>query len=335
MTFTVSRLLDLRGHCAQLKILRKTHSLAAKKSPGRTGLSRDTNKWPVQSHLLPKLQDGLRDISGKPSFSVHVDNRLVRLWYHGANKENRLLPPNTRGFLYYHHVPNTPPASAELRFRVITPKDDGLSLSSGSDLLLPDSFRPWSCPLFRLAGAERYQPLWDFVCQHYLDDATARWLQENARNKHILHRSTQMLHYLEQPFIVDVRCFQLDLGIITPFGSGRASLRDLMIERRHGKGLMHNGHVMLRFERSSLPEHANSRVLVLRVLKILQPIQFDEASPSASHPLVTMKEGELLERRKPSGRSSRVHTINLDAVNVTNDHKALNFLLLDSESKVQ
>ncbi|KAG6832051.1 hypothetical protein H0H92_005473 [Tricholoma furcatifolium] len=234
-------------------------------------------------------------------------------------------PPNTRGYLYYHHVPNTPPASAELRFRVITPKDDDSDLSSGSDLLLPNSPRPWSCTLFRLAESKTYQPLWDFFCHRYLDDATARWIQKNARNESIARGGLQVLHYLEQPFVMDMRYSSIRLGIVTPFGTGRVVLERTVRQRLNGP----NGHLMLRFERSSLPEHANSRVIVIRVLKVLPPVQGVEARVNASHdgigfPLATVKEGDLLER------GSSVY-----AINVAHSHKDLNFLLLDSEFKVK
>ncbi|KAG6832049.1 hypothetical protein H0H92_005471 [Tricholoma furcatifolium] len=211
MNFTVSR---LRRRCAHLQIFRKTHSVATEIPPGRRRLPRDTSKWPLESHLLPRLQDGLRDISGR-------------------------IPPNTRGYLYYHHVPNTPLASAELRFRVIAPKDDDSDLSSGSDLLLPDSPRPWSCTLFRLAGSEAYQPVWDFVRQHYLEDTSAQWIQENAKNKHVWRSSNQMLHYLEQPFTMDMSCFNLRLGIVTPFGFGQVILHRIMKQRQGGN--VHEG----------------------------------------------------------------------------------------------
>ncbi|KAG6832048.1 hypothetical protein H0H92_005470 [Tricholoma furcatifolium] len=339
MNFTVSRLLDLRRQCAHLQGFRKVHSVATEIPPRRRWLPRDPSKWPLESHLLPKLQAGLRDISGKSGFFVQVDNKSVRLGYCRPASTFR-IPPNTRGYLYYHYVPNTPPASAELRFRVITPKDDDSDLSSGSDLLFPDSLRPWSCTLFRLAGSEGYQPVWDFVRQHYLDDTTAQWIRENA--KHVWRNSIQMLHYLEQPFTMDMSCFSLRLGIVTPFGLGQVELSSIMKQRLGGKYLEGlNGHVILRFERSPLSEHANSRVLVLRVLKILPPVQGEaSATTSASHKpiglaFVTMKEGELLEKRKKRGVTSGVYAINLDGCGVAHTHKDLNLLLLDSDSKVQ
>ncbi|KAG6832047.1 hypothetical protein H0H92_005469 [Tricholoma furcatifolium] len=335
MNFTVSR---LRRRCARLQIFRKTHSVATEIPPRRRWLPRDTSKWPLESHLLPKLQAGLRDISGKSAFCVQVDNKHIQLKY-GHTPSTFRIPPNTRGYLYYHHVPNTPLASAELRFRVITPKDDESDLSSGSDLLLPDSLRPWSFHLFRLAGSEAFQPVWDFVRQHYLDDTTAQWIRENAKKKHVWRNSNQMLHYLEQPFTMDMSCFSLRLGIVTPFGLGQVELSSIMKQRLGGKYLEGlNGHVILRFERSPLSEHANSRVLLLRVLKILPSVQGEtSATTSASqkpigHPFLTMKEGELLEKRKQRGVSFGVYAINLDG-RVTHIHKDLNLLLLDSDSK--
>ncbi|KAG6822569.1 hypothetical protein H0H92_013345 [Tricholoma furcatifolium] len=99
---------------------------------------------------------------------------------------------------------------------------------------------------------------------------------------------------------------------------------------------VYNGHLVLRFERSQLPEHAKSRVFVLRVLKILQS-GVANGSEVIHSPFIKVKEGELLERRKRGGWSSRVYTMNLDPVDggaVSDDHKDLGIFLLDSDSKV-
>ncbi|KAG6826041.1 hypothetical protein H0H92_001339 [Tricholoma furcatifolium] len=374
-----SRLVHLRAH---LPILRKSHSLPpANPRDPRTRSPREKHKWPVEPHLLPKLQAGLRDISGKAAFYVHAAGTPIRLCYAMGNRAYQppRVPPNTRGYLYYHHAPGTPPACAELRFRVVgvgpgpgpteDDPDSDPDLKSGEDLRLPHSFRPWSCSLFRLAGSKAYQPLWDVVSRRCLDDATARWVRENAKNKHVWRSSNQMLHYLEQPFVMDMRCFNMGLGVVTRrFGFGRVVLQYIMKEKRGGSrpSNVYDGHLVLRFERSTLPEHAHARVLVIRILKILPPVDAaqapadDKASKSTSKstskskkahpahdsdshliefPFDMMKEGQLLEKRKPHGLSTAVYAIHLDAVHgaggAAENHKALELLLLEDEARVR
>ncbi|KAG6812893.1 hypothetical protein H0H92_015628 [Tricholoma furcatifolium] len=301
----------------------------------------------LQPHLLKPTD--FMDISGKVTACVfHGETRLTVLEYSRINKkQENQFPPNTHGFLYYHHIPNTPSTSAEVRFRV-TPADDKFNFSAGEDLLMPRKYWPWSRSLCQLAG-KSHKGLWDWIRQEGLvEDAAAKWALDNAK-----YPPEQILFYLEQPFVMDLQHRSVSLGIATPHAIGKVMLERLTTIRRGsstGPNLWNDmpfrGHLLLRFERSSLPEHTNSRFLVLRVLKILQPIiptafsddktgvsmlregvgprRHAAGSASDNVGLPIPKEGELLQRRAVGGWTTSIFSINLDLD--TAMYKDLNFL---------
>ena len=69
------------------------------------------------------------------------------------------------------------------------------------------------------------------------------------------------------------------------------------------------GSALARFERSTLPEHKDTRTIVLRFLKIITPVKC--VIPSYGGDINCPKEGELYHKFTPKGRQ-KVWRINID-----------------------
>ncbi|KAG6826925.1 hypothetical protein H0H92_013882, partial [Tricholoma furcatifolium] len=257
----------------------------------------------LQPPLL--LPPDLIDISQKKRVAVSVkDCRLkvskVSLIYcYQPNYLRAPFPPNTCGFLYYHHVPDTPLASAEIRFRVTT-LDDPTNFSAGTDLLTP-RFIPWSINTLALSRPSN-APLKELLLREGFADPQA--LNRVTSGRH----SEQTLFYLEQPFIFDLQSKSMLLGIASPSAFGLVMLARVVRDQRSG-ALRHpyRGRILLRFERSTLPKHAHDRIVVLRVLKVLEPITPVEPDYDMFTP--PPKEGDFLR----TNSRNLVLSINLDA----------------------
>ncbi|GLB38718.1 hypothetical protein LshimejAT787_0505830 [Lyophyllum shimeji] len=206
------------------------------------------------------------------------------------------FPRNARGFLYYHHDPELPPTAGEIRFRLTTDSDVA-GFKSGGDLVGPYGV-PWAINLAVLT-----RPCYEAVRKRLLEDG----LIEPGLMRNILEGWGRKytnghgicLHYLEQPFPAQLSP-ELYLRIFTPhaIGTVRRRLRS-----------PYPGGVLLRFERSTLPEHAGTRTVVLRVLKIFEPLK--AVIPGHDMRIPEPKEGDLLQTRSYGGLI-RPFSINLD-----------------------
>ncbi|TFY59037.1 hypothetical protein EVG20_g7936 [Dentipellis fragilis] len=208
------------------------------------------------------------------------------------------FPPGTHGFFYFHPTstprasdgPNDRPASypGELRFR-LTQTNDPASFAEGQDLRHADGL-PWSIQFERIAVS---------------GELRAMLLRDNLVSKELFERgssgysSRRVVSGLGQPFSVNLCrrswCIKVaskyaafDNVFLQPDGrpyfSGM-SPRLAILCLPHGL-LVHGpfpgllsalnpfaaGRMLCCLERSPLPEHADLRVLVIRVLKITEPL---------------------------------------------------------------
>ncbi|KAG6830434.1 hypothetical protein H0H92_000737 [Tricholoma furcatifolium] len=311
LPWSSSLLFHLRTSCVhKTRItapLRRTQSHAtALIAPTKLGRSGPQPRFGPCRTLKSELMvpSDFRDISGMSSVTVQTEHNVSTLNYYQRTGKRACFPPSTHGFLYYHHVLNTPPTSGQIRFRV-TPEHDKYNFAGGSDLLLP-GYLPWSLSLFHLARHTKNQGLWDLVRQEgFIDSATADWVSTNCKTNF----GWQMLHYLEQPFVLDLQSVNLALDIITPQTLGRVSLWGLLMVTEGGKRVS--------------PYRVSSRTVSLRVLKILQPIVV--LDPAYIEYLPIPKEGEVL-RRPRAGRRSKIAVVTIDLDTDAMTHRDLKLL---------
>ncbi|KAG5648382.1 hypothetical protein DXG03_004956 [Asterophora parasitica] len=208
------------------------------------------------------------------------------------------FPPYAQGFLYLHRPPSLPLIAAEIRLR-LTPKPDPNLFSTGADLLRGSI--PWSIHLPRIVTLDKFAPLKAQIASDglidggFMDSLKLAWHDCSPR-----YAATETIFTLTQPFEINLKDTACVISILTTRTHGRVIFKNLFLDRRHGTiHFPYNGRLLARLEISPLPEHARpaSRppVLVLRVLKILTPIEYDTGY-DLHVPIPA--EGELLSKRR-------------------------------------
>ncbi|KAG6877534.1 hypothetical protein C0992_009734 [Termitomyces sp. T32_za158] len=209
------------------------------------------------------LEDGRR-IRGKVGYST-----------------NLRFPSKTQGFLYYHCHPHLPPTTGEIRFRV-TESFDPTYFHNGTDLVRADGALPWSIPLNRLTLV--HAPLKELLGQNHNIPATI-----------FGHKKKFLLSYLEQPFVMNLErplySNLLDFQL-------RTCMRVLysMPRTRKRTQSVYKGKLLVRFEQASLAEQKEDTSIVMRVLKVLEPIQPLVKDAALLHP--APEAGSLLKVSK-------------------------------------
>ncbi|KAG6853273.1 hypothetical protein C0991_005544 [Blastosporella zonata] len=264
------------------------------------------------------------DISGYRVPSINIcSTGSVELRY--AYRSGPLpFPPNTRGFLYYHRPGNLPPGCGELRFR-LTADNDPTKFLEGTDLIGYDA-TPWSISFSTLIIG-RYAPIRKHLVHYNLIPQSVVTSVEKLREaRAMMKTSPRELYYLEQPFMFDMETHHLNFRAITATQVRTMSLRQFFVDFREQAFLLaYKGRLLLRFERSKLLDHAETNTVVLRVLKILDPIKFNIPGYDAYIPLP--QAGGLLLMRK----SSRVGVRSWDLDDET-DPVSLALRILPSDS---
>ncbi|KAG6899510.1 hypothetical protein C0993_009591 [Termitomyces sp. T159_Od127] len=180
-----------------------------------------------------------------------------------------------------------------------------MNFARGTDLTTPN-YRTWSLSLFQISNLGML-PFKALLVREGLADAA---LIDSMSGK-VFRGHKRPLHYLEQPFVLDLQCNNFMFKIFD--GTTISAVRFEWPFRDSRARVMANpysGHVLLRLERSTLPEHANSRVIVLRVLKILEGPRV--VIPDYDMRVPMPEEGKLLQSVSRDRRSSVPYTINLD-----------------------
>ena len=241
----------------------------------------------------------------------------------------KVYPPDMKAFLYFYASPEKPRIAGELRLR-ITSSDDAASFERGSDLLLSNG-QPWSRPLFVLP--RYYIPLYEKLREDGLvPDDLDRVLSTVNASKYY-PRSGHCLYTLNDTFIVDFsRKWSSYLAITEKsiekfifwriFADRRnkcstspytgAHIKLYPISRYSCIDYFHEsiGSALVRFERSTLPEHKGARTVVLRFLKIITPVRC--VIPLYDGYIRCPKEGELYQRSRHRGRP-QAWSVNIDS----------------------
>jgi len=197
-------------------------------------------------------------------------------------------PPDTTAFLYYITPRGKPRIGGELRLRVAS-SDDYASFESGDDL--KSNGQPWSRSLYRLS--KYYIPLYEKLREDGLVPDDLHAILSSFPT--IVHRG-QLLYTLNDTFIVDFSSQGLSFNVITDKGTENGRFHRPFIEKRPRCLTPYTGSALARFERSTLPDHAGTRTVVLRFLRIITPVKC--VIPLYDDYIVQPKEGELYRRSR-------------------------------------
>ncbi|KAJ7878569.1 hypothetical protein B0H14DRAFT_1636240 [Mycena olivaceomarginata] len=207
------------------------------------------------------------------------------------------FPPRTTGYFYFYRPENRPSTAAGIRFRIASVNP--AKFSNGRDLLRPDGL-PWEIPLPRVQSRAALRKLLlqdGLVTQTELKECET--LTPLGRPRNILYR-------FDQPFSLSFGGAQ---HIQIAVGTQKLPHRLLVVHEQRRRGWVHpySGRALVRFELSSLPEHAKAPI-ILRVVKMITPptLQIPDYDGHMPRPV----EGELIYRAmgttavlKPWGKS--------------------------------
>ncbi|TBU54995.1 hypothetical protein BD310DRAFT_951062 [Dichomitus squalens] len=224
---------------------------------------------------------------------------------------DRRFPPNTAGFLYYHTPPYSPPLAGEVRFRV-TPSPDPASFTQGYDLLMDYGVR-WNIPLLYMTDKKEYTGLHTLLLQDglvtpQLSDIAAsavEGLNKTAHGRKISFRRTVLVSSFGRGFYIRVghhNGYCMSIGTDTVVKKRVECVAEFRVPvDGSGGGAQYSpyeGSTICCFEPSTLPEHAGKRVVVLRILRLLDSDPIRPMPPPNKHeyPLSKLRprEGQLL-----------------------------------------
>ena len=229
------------------------------------------------------------------------------LKYDAAMTGKMCYPPDTKGFLYYFPSPKKTLLSGELRFRVAS-SDDPASFESGSDLMMING-QAWSRPL--CVVSKYYIPLYEKLREELLVPDELDAVLSTFPRRFAKFRQSQLLYTLNDTFIINLSSPKHILTVVTEQGYESLRFDSLFMETRDGARLFPYtgeslslvfprfmmilnefvGRSLVRFERSTLPDHKGTRTVVLRFLKIITPVKC--LIPHYDGNIVQPEEGEL------------------------------------------
>ncbi|KAG6895949.1 hypothetical protein C0992_011338, partial [Termitomyces sp. T32_za158] len=215
------------------------------------------------------------------------------IYYGSENGAPIAFPTNAQGFLYLHHKPGLSPLSAQIRFR-ITPSDDPTQFEKGTDLVARDG-QPWNIDALQLTN-NNFAPLRD---QLYQDGYVEIVKALSTLPKDIRH-AKRIISYLEQPFLLDMSHRNSFFAFTLP--NKVVFRRFFYISYDPAKKIHpYTGRLVVRFERSTLPEHSEGNFIVLRVLKILDPVKSIDPDYDGRLPVPIV--GQVLMKTRVRARS--------------------------------
>ncbi|KAJ7779702.1 hypothetical protein B0H16DRAFT_1829944 [Mycena metata] len=217
----------------------------------------------------------------------------AQLWYSLSKKsETQPFPPTSKGFLYFYQDLHTLVESG-IRLR-LTSSNSPSFLASGEDLIAP-SGAPWHIPLPALAVDRKHARIVNQLLRenmvtqddlsHYRTLFGKRWQQW----------APQLLTRITQEFPVDFSRV-LTTTVVTGEALYRLKLPHIFGLKEQGPW---NGSAIVRFEASTLPKYAGSRVIHLRILRIVNPVTPNATGPQTTR-IVKPEAGALLAFYRPS-----------------------------------
>ncbi|KAJ7468240.1 hypothetical protein B0H11DRAFT_45644 [Mycena galericulata] len=268
------------------------------------------------------------DISGhrslRISFLDSISSKGDRIYYLHSPQGRVLFPPKTRGFFYFRSAADLSPLAGRLRFR-ITQSELTSSFPDGQDLLWP-SGSPWEVLLAPIAMRKNYTKCLDHLLSKNLVTEEHVSLCRSIFGKHGNLNPASVIFSMKQSFIVGFSSAP-PLSIVGPTELRMVHATSLFC---HGRNYPYGGSARVRFDCSSLPQHAGRRVLVLRILEMIRPVQV--LIPKYDGLILLPKAGELLPICRPSGtkklNTSGPWSIDLDQRD-TKVTKALRLLWTD------
>ncbi|KAF5377845.1 hypothetical protein D9615_006728 [Tricholomella constricta] len=264
----------------------------------------------------------------EPTIKLHTGTACI-IYLASKIHKTEPFPPNTRGFLYWHHDPSLPPTAGGIRFRLV-PEPDPTLFSTGTDLLYPNA-APWTIHLVNLACSGAYASMKAQLIAERLVDTTSIESFEKTSPSPKYRWNSIFIHKLDQPFELDISRHLNVIRIISQTRSGKAYLTELLRDQRVSvQSFPYTGRILVRFEPSPFPEHARPAprppVIVLRVLKILTPIKV--ILPQYDMHVPVPVEGALLGKKPKGGFRNRVFSIDLERA--PKGHRDLNILVEDA-----
>ncbi|TFK48075.1 hypothetical protein OE88DRAFT_601140 [Heliocybe sulcata] len=244
------------------------------------------------------------------------------------------FPDGTKGFLYWHLPPAAPVFTGEIRFR-ITASSDPTTFSRGEDLRLPNQ-KIWKIPLSQIIHRKTRRKYEVFqralleeglVTQKTVDigPAIVKGLK-NAKG-HTIWRFGQSFEVIPQKAVTKFM-------VPTSSSIERMKLRHLFHPERM-KVAPFTGRILVQFERSTLPEHAGTRSVVLRIVQILQYAKSKNQDIGVAVP--EPKEGDLVMklRRGSEGQEEWIPwSVDVDKKYPVETAKALR-VLFESEEHIK
>ncbi|KAJ6477357.1 hypothetical protein C8R47DRAFT_647376 [Mycena vitilis] len=270
------------------------------------GASRNHLLWTLDPTRL-KTPDYV-DISSRRHHVVKVGSRdrntpgisaYPAFSYYKCKGVSSAFPPRTAGYFYYHQPKDAPFTAGAIRFRVASVNP--ATFPKGRDLLRPDGV-PWEIPLPTIAKSRPI--LKQLLLQEKL--VTKAQLKECAKMfPSRRSRPPKLLHHFSQPFSVKFEGVSY-VQVICGGQNHRFVLRVFHEQRKGTPSSLHpySGIALVRFELSALPQYANARVAVLRVVKMIEPPKL--RVPNYDGYLPCPEEGQLVCRPRHRGAKGTV-----------------------------
>ncbi|KAK7055903.1 hypothetical protein R3P38DRAFT_2682424 [Favolaschia claudopus] len=200
-----------------------------------------------------------------------------------------VFPPGSSGFSYFYRPRYSMPCEGGLRFRLAESPED---FESAQDLLSPNGL-PWQISLPQISCREHYH-LRD---QLLLESLVSRY--QISRCRHLFREVNQIFSHnlifrLNQEFSVNFRA--LSLVVV-----GRDKIHRLVLphlfdcQTDNVRWYPWAGSAIARFEKSTNPQHEGSRVVHLRIVRIIESVSpaYEDRTPKA---VVKPEAGQLLCR---------------------------------------
>ncbi|TFY77423.1 hypothetical protein EWM64_g6589 [Hericium alpestre] len=207
------------------------------------------------------------DLAAPDASSVLLMRYTSRL--SNKHRVHERFPPATHGFLYFHPDAHNP-LQSQIRFRVTRDHDPARSFSSGHDLTYGSGFT-WYIPLVIAAKNPKLHEM--LVRDGLIDDALLAQLQARSPSDVDSHRLTRAMSVLDQPFILDFTKRSLSLVMRVAGQHWRYNMHGPLTYylEKCSFPVHEAGSALCRLERSTLPQHAGRRIVVMRLLKIVRP----------------------------------------------------------------
>jgi len=204
----------------------------------------------------------------------------LRSFPDGRRGQRQIWPDNSQGYLYYHSPPSRPRIAGEVRFR-LTPTGDPSTFEQGADLCFDDTpnshdentiSQPWKRPLYSLATNSSTRPLYDkLIDEGFIPPELDKSIQSLPKLIFMYSRC-QIVHSLYDTFILDLHSDWITIVAVSESGISHIQLLRQFRDFRIGKN-PYTGSILARFEPSALPQHMNTRTVVLRVLQEITPVK--------------------------------------------------------------